>query len=94
MTAGLRGSSSECGFHLADEVGATSAPLVKMPPPRRAKIEISEPPKARPMSECSARLIADAPAHREKIAGHAEQSQAHTSMPVIAPPRNATCSAR
>jgi len=28
----------------------TSAPLVKMPPPSRAKIEMSDPPKPRPMS--------------------------------------------
>ncbi len=31
-------------------VAPTSAPLVKMPPPSRAKIEISELPKANPTS--------------------------------------------
>ena len=33
------------GFDLADQSPPTSAPLVKMPPPRRAKIEISDAPK-------------------------------------------------
>ena len=35
----------------------TSAPFVKMPPPSRAKIEISEPPNARPMRGCAISLI-------------------------------------
>ena len=46
ITAGLRGSSSGMpASTLPTRSAPTSAPLVKMPPPRRAKIEISEPPK-------------------------------------------------
>jgi hypothetical protein len=51
ITAGLRGSSSGMpASTLPTRSAPTSAPLVKMPPPRRAKIEISEEPKARPTS--------------------------------------------
>src|SRR3546814_4047436 len=43
MTAGLRGSSSGMpASTLPTRSAPTSAPLVKMPPPRRAKIERSE----------------------------------------------------
>src|SRR6266567_882082 len=43
MVAGLRGSSSGIpASTLPTRSPPTSAPLVKMPPPRRAKIEISE----------------------------------------------------
>ena len=46
ITAGLRGSSSGIPASILPTRSApTSAPLVKMPPPRRAKIEISEAPK-------------------------------------------------
>src|SRR3546814_18702315 len=46
MTAGLRGSSSGMpASTLPTRSAPTSAPLVKMPPPRRAKMEISEAPK-------------------------------------------------
>ena len=45
ITAGLRGSSSGIPTSIMPTRSApTSAPLVKMPPPRRAKIEISEAP--------------------------------------------------
>src|SRR6476660_8294602 len=45
MVAGLRGSSSGMpASTLPTRSPPTSAPLVKMPPPRRAKIEISEAP--------------------------------------------------
>ena len=45
MVAGLRGSSSGMpASTLPTRSAPTSAPLVKMPPPRRAKIEISEAP--------------------------------------------------
>ena len=55
ITAGLRGSSSGMpASTLPTRSAPTSAPLVKMPPPRRAKIEISEPPNASPTSACSA----------------------------------------
>ncbi len=51
ITAGLRGSSSGMpASTLPTRSAPTSAPLVKMPPPRRAKIEISEEPNARPIS--------------------------------------------
>ena len=47
ITAGLRGSSSGIpASTLPTRSAPTSAALVKMPPPRRAKIEISEAPKA------------------------------------------------
>src|SRR3546814_10440711 len=52
ITAGLRGSSSGMpASTLPIRSAPPSAPLVKMPPPRRAKIEISEAPNARPKSE-------------------------------------------
>ena len=51
ITAGLRGSSSGMpASTLPTRSAPTSAPFVKMPPPSRAKIEISEPPNARPTS--------------------------------------------
>ncbi len=51
MTAGLRGSSSGMpASTLPTRSAPTSAALVKMPPPRRAKTEMSEPPKPRPTS--------------------------------------------
>jgi hypothetical protein len=51
ITAGLRGSSSGMpASTLPTRSAPTSAPLVKMPPPSRAKIEISEEPKAKPIS--------------------------------------------
>ena len=54
ITAGLRGSSSGMpASTLPTRSAPTSAPLVKMPPPRRAKIEISEEPKAKPISGLS-----------------------------------------
>ena len=52
MVAGLRGSSSGMpASTLPTRSPPTSAPLVKMPPPRRAKIEISEAPKPSATSE-------------------------------------------
>jgi Na+/H+-translocating membrane pyrophosphatase len=52
ITAGLRGSSSGMpASTLPTKSAPTSAPFVKMPPPSRAKIEISEPPNARPTSD-------------------------------------------
>src|SRR5262249_430044 len=46
IVAGLRGSSSGIpASTLPTRSPPTSAPLVKMPPPRRAKIEISDAPK-------------------------------------------------
>src|SRR5947207_2450649 len=49
ITAGLRGSSSGMPASIFPTRSApTSAPLVKMPPPSRAKMEISEAPKLSP----------------------------------------------
>ena len=54
ITAGLRGSSSGMpASTLPTRSAPTSAPLVKMPPPRRAKIEISDEPNANPSSGLS-----------------------------------------
>ena len=58
ITAGLRGSSSGMPASILPTMSApTSAPLVKMPPPRRAKTEISEPPKPRPTSASTASFL-------------------------------------
>ena len=56
----------------------TSAPLVKMPPPSRAKTEISEPPKPRPISASTASLVLDVedPGEDAVVAGDAEQREA------------------
>ena len=62
ITAGLRGSSSGMpASTLPTRSAPTSAPLVKMPPPSRAKIEISEAPNAKPIIGCS-RSRVEAPA--------------------------------
>src|SRR5262249_29487246 len=51
ITAGLRGSSSGMfASTLPTRSAPTSAALVKIPPPRRANTEISDPPNARPTS--------------------------------------------
>ena len=79
ITAGLRGSSSGMpASTLPTRSAPTSAPLVKMPPPRRAKIEISEPPKARPTSACSdvVGVAAGDVEHHAVVARHAEQAEA------------------
>ena len=49
-----------------------------MPPPSRAKIEISEPPNARPTSECSdVVVVAEHVEHQPVVGRHAEQAEAH-----------------
>ena len=78
ITAGLRGSSSGMpASTLPTRSAPTSAALVKMPPPSRAKTEISEPPKPRPISASTASLsvlpVSDEDA---VVAGDAEQRQA------------------
>ena len=78
ITAGLRGSSSGIpASTLPTRSAPTSAALVKMPPPSRAKTEISEPPKPRPTSASTASLsvlpVIDEDA---EVAGDAEQRQA------------------
>ena len=59
MVAALRGSSSGIPASTLPTMSPpTSAPLVKMPPPRRAKMEISEAPKPRATSESTtSRLV-------------------------------------
>ena len=94
MTAGLRGSSSGIpASTLPTRSAPTSAALVKMPPPRRAKIETSEAPNASAIervdddrghwahSPDTTRYIEEA-----EIASSARPA---TSMPVTAPARNA-----
>ena len=87
ITAGLRGSSSGMpASTLPTRSAPTSAPLVKMPPPRRAKIEISEPPNARPTSGWIAWCRPSVHQVRRAVrradqepveAGDAEQAEAH-----------------
>ena len=95
ITAGLRGSSSGIpASTLPTRSAPTSAPLVKMPPPRRAKIEISEEPKAKPSS--GFRVVASTlvpPLRYQKKAPTPIRPRPTTSMPVIAPPLKATSSA-
>ena len=79
ITAGLRGSSSGMpASTLPTRSAPTSAPLVKMPPPRRAKIEISEAPKDRPTRASRMRALLDAEAEQDAVIdGDAEQAQRH-----------------
>ena len=60
---------------LATRSAPTSAPLVKMPPPRRANTEISEPPKARPISASG--LVVAGGVHRPHERREREQAGAH-----------------
>ena len=79
ITAGLRGSSSGMpASTLPTRSAPTSAPLVKMPPPSRAKIEISEEPKAKPISGLSVaeRRRVVAAAQEPEEAADAEQAEA------------------
>jgi hypothetical protein len=71
----------------------TSAPFVKMPPPSRAKIEISEPPNARPTSACSASQLAASAAGARLVARDAEKAQADDEQPVIGAALERNCSA-
>ena len=78
ITAGLRGSSSGMpASTLPTRSAPTSAALVKMPPPRRAKTEISEPPKPRPI-RASIASLSSSPARTRiaEVAGDAEQREA------------------
>ena len=79
ITAGLRGSSSGMPASILPTMSApTSAPFVKMPPPRRAKTEISEPPKPRPIERVDGvlRLDVEEPRQDAVVAGDAEQREA------------------
>jgi hypothetical protein len=76
ITAGLRGSSSGIPASILPTRSApTSAAFVKMPPPRRAKTEISEPPNASPTRSVIARF-ADRRREEPVVARHAEQGEA------------------
>ena len=96
MVAGLRGSSSGMpASTLPTRSPPTSAPLVKMPPPRRAKIEISEAPKPSATSaSMTARLAGSSPsdAGQEDEVDRDTPSSARpaTSRPVTAPDLKAT----
>ena len=83
ITAGLRGSSSGMpASTLPTRSAPTSAPLVKMPPPRRAKTLMSLPPKARPTSASIASLSASGRAQdQDLVAGHAESAEADHQEP-------------
>ena len=78
ITAGLRGSSSGIpASTLPTRSAPTSAAFVKMPPPSRAKTEISEPPKPRPISASIASLSLVAGQDQDaEVAGDAEQREA------------------
>ena len=52
ITAGFLGLFWNSSFNLPTRSAPTSAPLVKIPPPSLAKIEIREPPKANPINAC------------------------------------------
>ena len=78
ITAGLRGSSSGMPASILPTRSApTSAAFVKMPPPRRAKTEISEPPKARPIRSWIAESgeLPSAAGQEPVVPGDAEQSE-------------------
>ena len=97
ITAGLRGSSSGMpASTLPTRSAPTSAPLVKMPPPSRAKIEISDEPNAKPSSGFSVAAVTgwSLPWSRNiRNSPTPSSPRPTTSMPVIAPPLKATSSA-
>ena len=71
----------------------TSAPLVKMPPPKRAKIEIKEDPNANPIKGCNTEVRScPAPIDTRNIKKRPtpKRPRPTTNMPVMAPPLNAT----
>ena len=79
ITAALRGSSSGIPASILPTRSApTSAAFVKMPPPRRAKTEMSEPPNARPIrsliAECGE--LWNAGRQEPVVARDAEQAEA------------------
>ena len=81
ITAGLRGSSSGIpASTLPTRSAPTSAALVKMPPPRRAKIETSEAPSASAVSAVTTfavvRRVAAGPVRYQNRTGDREQRQA------------------
>ena len=92
ITAGFLGSSSGIPASIFPTRSApTSAPFVKIPPPNLAKIEMSDPPNAKPISAC--RLSStDTPVDLriKKYPLIPRRPRPTTRRPVTAPPRNAT----
>src|SRR3989338_2540123 len=83
ITAGLRASSSGMpASTLPTKSAPTSAPLVKMPPPRRANTEISEPPNPKPISAGILPVSFQSPATQRRPSPTSKN-------PVTAPPLNA-----
>ena len=79
ITAGLRGSSSGMPASILPTRSApTSAAFVKMPPPSRAKTEISEPPKASPIrsSIADSGVLSSDAGEEPVVAGDPEQAEA------------------
>ena len=100
IVAGLRGSSSGMpASTLPTRSAPTSAALVKMPPPSRAKIEISDAPNDSATSPSITVRSAGSPGtwpagpirYQKKIA-IASSPRPATSIPVTAPERNAVVS--
>ena len=94
IVAGLRGSSSGMPASiLPTRSPPTSAPLVKMPPPRRAKIEMSEAPKPSATSAFVTARSSGAkpsqPVRKRKYSDTPSSANPATSMPVTAPDLNA-----
>ena len=87
ITAGLRDRPPDTGLDLATRSAPTSA-AGEEPPPRRAKTEISEPPKPCPISASLGRFIGTARIS-PRIAGHPSRASPATTA-VIAPPLKAT----
>src|SRR3977135_1903038 len=81
VPGGCRGSSSGMPASIFPTRSApTSAALVKMPPPSRAKTEISEPPKPRPIRAATASAgvpppPAGDPVQHPVVAGAPDQRQ-------------------
>jgi len=94
MTAGLRGSSSGMSAStLPTRSAPTSAALVKIPPPSRAKIDTSDAPSASAISAVTTGRLSGryppGPVRYQKKPASAISARPATSMPVIAPARNA-----
>ncbi len=91
ITAGLRGSSSGIpASTLPTRSAPTSAPLVKMPPPSRAKTLMRLDPKARPISGRTSSAVSP---RIRKYPATDSRPRPTTSSPVTAPPRKAMPSA-
>ena len=79
ITAGFRGSSSGMPASIFPTRSApTSAAFVKMPPPSRAKTEMSEPPNASPIRSSTAEsgVLLEPAGEDPVVAGDPEQAEA------------------